>query len=136
MVIVTALVVSGTAYYASRSQLFIDDELYMRGMIPHHSIAILTSERADIDDVRVRELANGIIRTQRIEIAEMSWLLEDIEENGLATTEEEAAERPIPDFEARATERGADDPAQGSHSRWVAAALESLLGIAASGGPR
>jgi len=27
-------------------------------MIPHHSIAILTSERADIDDLRVRDLAD------------------------------------------------------------------------------
>ncbi len=42
----------------------------MRGMIPHHSIAILTSERADIDDVRVRELADGIIKAQRKEIKE------------------------------------------------------------------
>ena len=72
----------------------------MNGMIPHHSIAILTSERADIDDVRVRKLADEIIKAQRTEIAEMKWLVEDIEENGPATTEEEAQQRPVPEFEA------------------------------------
>ena len=87
------------ALFLSRSQLFVDDEAYMNGMIPHHSIAILTSERADIDDVRVRELADRIIEAQRKEIDEMEWLLDDIDANGEATTEAEAAERPIPDFE-------------------------------------
>ena len=72
----------------------------MKGMIPHHSIAILTSERSEIDDVRVRKLADEIIKAQRIEIAEMKWLIEDIEKNGAATTEEEAQQRPVPDFEA------------------------------------
>lgn len=89
------------ALFLSRSQVFVDDTAYMKGMIPHHSIAILTSERADIDDVRVRELADEIIVAQRSEIKEMEWLIADIEENGPATTEAEAQERPVPDFEGR-----------------------------------
>jgi hypothetical protein len=101
-VVVIALVVFGTAYTASRAQWFIDDEAYMGGMIPHHSIAILTSERADIEDVRVRELAEAIIHAQRREIEEMEWLLKDIEENGPATTKDEADQRPVPDFDASA----------------------------------
>ena len=48
-------------------------------MIPHHSIAILTSERAHMSDPRVRELADGIIEAQRREIAEMKALIADIE---------------------------------------------------------
>lgn len=72
----------------------------MKGMIPHHSIAILTSERSEIEDVRVRKLADEIIKAQRIEIAEMKWLIEGIEKNGAATPEEEAKQRPVPDFEA------------------------------------
>jgi uncharacterized protein (DUF305 family) len=48
-------------------------------MIPHHSIAILTSERAHISDPRVRKLADGIIETQRKEIADMKALLKDLE---------------------------------------------------------
>ena len=99
-IIVGALVVGGGALWLSRSQTFVDDRAYMNGMIPHHSIAILTSERADIDDVRVRKLADEIIEAQRKEIAEMKWLVEDIEENGPATTEEEAQQRPVPKVEA------------------------------------
>ena len=67
------------ALYLSRSQALVDDQAYMKGMIPHHSIAILTSERADIDDVRVRGLADGIIAAQRKEIEEMDWLIDDID---------------------------------------------------------
>lgn len=52
---------------------------YMKAMIPHHSIAILTSERARITDPRVRKLADQIIESQRKEIADMKALIEDIE---------------------------------------------------------
>jgi uncharacterized protein (DUF305 family) len=48
-------------------------------MIPHHSIAILTSERAKISDPRVRELADKIIEAQRKEIEEMKKLIKDLE---------------------------------------------------------
>jgi uncharacterized protein (DUF305 family) len=72
----------------------------MEGMIPHHSIAILTSERAGIEDLRVRELADAILEAQRREINEMEWLIEDIRANGLAETEEEANARPVPVFSA------------------------------------
>ena len=99
-IVVVALVVGGSALWLSRSQTLVQDEAYMKGMIPHHSIAILTSERSEIADVRVRKLADEIIKAQRIEIAEMKWLIEDIEKNGAATTEEEAKQRPVPDFEA------------------------------------
>ncbi|MGD7023748.1 DUF305 domain-containing protein [Rossellomorea vietnamensis] len=63
-----------------RSQATVDDQDYMEAMIPHHSIAILTSERADIDDPRVEELSEEIIEAQREEIAEMKRLIEDLEE--------------------------------------------------------
>jgi uncharacterized protein (DUF305 family) len=62
-----------------RSQATVGDVAWMKAMIPHHSIAILTSERARITDPRVRELADGIIATQRREIAEMEALIADIE---------------------------------------------------------
>jgi len=81
-----------------RSQEPVDEVDYMEGMIPHHSIAILTSERADIDDVRVRKLADKIIEAQRKEIREMEWLIEDIRENGAAKLESEADARAVPQF--------------------------------------
>ena len=48
-------------------------------MIPHHSIAILTSERAHITDPRVRKLADQIIVAQKREIAEMEGLIANLE---------------------------------------------------------
>ena len=62
-----------------RSQTTVEDVAYMRAMIPHHSIAILTSERANISDPRVRELADEIIEAQRREIDEMKRLIKDLE---------------------------------------------------------
>ena len=56
-------------------------------MIPHHSIAILTSERAGISDPRVRDLADGIIEAQRLEIDEMKTLIADLEGGPPATRE-------------------------------------------------
>ena len=65
-----------------RSQETVEDIAWMKAMIPHHSIAILTSERADISDPRVRDLADAIIEAQRNEIAEMKRYIADIEANG------------------------------------------------------
>ena len=62
-----------------RSQATIGDVAWMKAMIPHHSIAILTSERANISDPRVRELADQIIASQREEIGEMKNLIEELE---------------------------------------------------------
>ena len=73
----------------------------MKAMIPHHSIAILTSERSNIEDVRVRELADGIIKAQRKEIKEMEWLINDISKNGKATSQVQAERRPLPEFEGK-----------------------------------
>ncbi|MBL4793341.1 DUF305 domain-containing protein [Citromicrobium bathyomarinum] len=68
--------------FLARSQTTVNDQAYMKAMIPHHSIAVLTSRRAQITDPRVRELADAIIEAQVKEIAQMEMLLEDIEENG------------------------------------------------------
>lgn len=61
-----------------RSQATVNDQEYMRAMIPHHSIAILTSTRAQISDPRVRKLADEIIEAQEREIAEMKYLIRDL----------------------------------------------------------
>jgi hypothetical protein len=95
-----ALVLFGGSLWLVRSQATVDDSSYMNAMIPHHSIAILTSENDDIRDVRVRELADEILVAQRREIDEMKWLIGDIEENGVAETQQEAEARPVPDFQA------------------------------------
>jgi hypothetical protein len=74
----------GIFVWLVRSQETVEDLAWMRAMIPHHSIAILTSERAEISDPRVRALADAIIEAQRLEITEMKFYVADIEANGEA----------------------------------------------------
>lgn len=74
-----SVVVFAVSLWLVRSQTTVDDVSYMRAMIPHHSIAILTSRRARISDPRVRKLADGIIEAQVREIAEMQALIKDLE---------------------------------------------------------
>jgi uncharacterized protein (DUF305 family) len=75
-----AVVVLVVSLSLARSQVTVNDVAWMKAMIPHHSIAILTSERARITDPRVRQLADAIIETQRREIAEMERLIRDLED--------------------------------------------------------
>ena len=74
----SALVFAG-ALWLVRSQETVDDVAFMKAMIPHHSIAIMTSRRAQIDDPRVRELADEIIEAQVREIEEMRQLIAELE---------------------------------------------------------
>ena len=83
-----ALLFSGSLYLV-RSQDTVDDVSWMKAMIPHHSIAILTSSRANISDPRVRKLADDIIEAQKKEIAEMKALIIDLNGGPAATTEVE-----------------------------------------------
>lgn len=78
-IFIGSIAVFGIALWLVRSQQTVEDVSWMKAMIPHHSIAILTSERAHITDPRVRKLADGIIATQRREITEMKSLITDLE---------------------------------------------------------
>ncbi|WP_422485862.1 DUF305 domain-containing protein [Gudongella sp. DL1XJH-153] len=78
-ILLGSLVVVGLTLFLVRSQTTVADVSYMKAMIPHHSIAIMTSERANLSDPRVRELADAIIEAQKREIDEMKTLIEDIE---------------------------------------------------------
>ena len=70
-ILVGAVAVFAGALTLVRSQATVGDVSYMKAMIPHHSIAIMTSERANIQDPEVRRLADEIIEAQVREIAEM-----------------------------------------------------------------
>lgn len=83
---VGSVVLFAVALWLVRSQQTVDDVSYMRAMIPHHSIAILTSKRAQITDPRVRKLADQIIASQQREIVEMKTLIEEIEAGGGQST--------------------------------------------------
>ncbi|MGB3544771.1 DUF305 domain-containing protein [Rubrivirga sp.] len=78
-IFVGSAVLFATSMWLVRSQETVQDVAWMKAMIPHHSIAILTSERAEISDPRVRQLANEIIDAQRREIAEMEALIDSLE---------------------------------------------------------
>ena len=67
-----SVLVFALALWLVRSQETVGDVAYMQAMIPHHSIAIMTSERAHIKDPEVRKLADGIIDAQVREIEEMN----------------------------------------------------------------
>lgn len=97
-VVATAIILLVSGIGLVRSQITVDEVDYMEGMIPHHSIAILTSDRARIKDLRVRKLADEIIEAQRREIKEMQWLIADIREHGVAASQADADDRPAPDF--------------------------------------
>ncbi len=64
-----SILVFAATLWLVRSQSTVDDVDYMKAMIPHHSIAIMTSERAQISDPRVHKLAEEIIEAQQREIA-------------------------------------------------------------------
>jgi uncharacterized protein (DUF305 family) len=78
-IMIGGIVVFALMLAALRSQTPIGDLQYMKAMIPHHSSAILTSERANIKDPEVKKLAEDIIKAQRKEIAEMEAAIERLE---------------------------------------------------------
>lgn len=100
LIFIGAVIVFGAALFLVRSQATVTGVDYMEAMIPHHSIAILTSERSRIEDPRVQELADEIIAAQVREIKEMEWLIDDIKTKGVASPEE-AEQRPVPDFSGK-----------------------------------
>jgi hypothetical protein len=81
-----------------RSQVTVSGTDYMQAMIPHHSIAVLTSERSGIEDPRVRKLADEIIEAQRKEIAEMKYLIRALERDGVQSARK--AETPAEEMPA------------------------------------
>lgn len=74
-----SVVMFAVGIWGVRSQATVDQVDWMQAMIPHHSIAILTSTRADIEDPRARQLADEIIEAQKREIAEMKQLIDELE---------------------------------------------------------
>lgn len=86
-IVAVAAVIFAIALWLVRSQITVGDTSWMRAMIPHHSIAILTSSRANLSDPRVRKLADSITKAQELEIKEMKALIADLEGGPKATPE-------------------------------------------------
>jgi len=80
LIMAGSLVMFGVVTSMVRTQVFVDDTLWMKAMIPHHSIAILVSKRATIKDPEVRALADSIISAQQREIGQMKRMLKRLEQ--------------------------------------------------------
>jgi len=75
-IVAVSIVLTAGSFFMLRNQAFVDDEQFMRSMIPHHSSAILVSEEAAITDPEVKKLSRQIIESQKKEIEEMKKILE------------------------------------------------------------
>lgn len=75
VILSASLLLTVFSFLAIRSQFAVTDRRFLESMIPHHSGAILMCEEASLEDPRVKELCDGIIESQRAEIAEMEELL-------------------------------------------------------------
>ena len=78
MATIIGLVIVG---YAIRKQLGVNWRQYIRDMIPHHSMALLTStqlldKQANNIPANVKTLAENILDTQKLEIHEMKTILQ------------------------------------------------------------
>src|SRR3546814_13368561 len=97
-VLAGALILGVALLAINRSQALVGDVLFMKAMIPHHSIAINSARRADISDPPVRDLAAEIIASNVREIAEMTPLIQDTDRTGASAQAPEpdrpAAEKP------------------------------------------
>ncbi|WP_162417948.1 DUF305 domain-containing protein [Cyclobacterium roseum] len=80
-IILGSILLMASATFLVRQQIPITDVKWMRAMIPHHSIAILTSKQADLQDPEVKKLADEIIKAQEREIAEMKAMIRRLENN-------------------------------------------------------
>ena len=78
-ILTISLLVFGGSLFMVRSQKTVGDVAWMKAMIPHHSIAILTSKRADIEDPEVKKLKEKIIEAQEKEIDEMKELIDRLD---------------------------------------------------------
>lgn len=78
IIMISSMLLFLMSLYLVRSQSTVDEVSWMRAMIPHHSSAILTSERAQLEYPRVRMLAEEIIEAQKREIDEMEKLIEEL----------------------------------------------------------
>lgn len=79
VIIGVSVVIFSVTFYMMRNQTGISDIDYMKGMIPHHSSAILTSEESDLKDPETKKLAEEIIKAQKEEIALMKDLIDKLE---------------------------------------------------------
>lgn len=68
--VIFALLTVGS-FWATRSQVLIDDRQFIESMIPHHSGAILMCREATLADPELKTLCEAITKAQREEMERM-----------------------------------------------------------------
>jgi len=73
------VLLSGLFWYLYRYQIGVDEKNYLKEMIEHHSMAILTSEKIleKSSNYKVRRLASQIVNLQNQEINEMKEMVKN-----------------------------------------------------------
>lgn len=65
-------------WFGIRGQIAVDDQQFLKSMIPHHAGAILMCEQADLKVPKVQKLCDGIIAAQKNEITQMRSMIEEL----------------------------------------------------------
>lgn len=78
-VLILSLIGMLIMYIMVKSQLFINEKQYLKDMVEHHSMAILTSTKLLEKEISidVKKLASNILKTQEEEVSLMRKLLVD-----------------------------------------------------------
>ena len=83
-ILIIGIIVTLIIMYCIRNQIFIDETQYLKGMIPHHSMAVLMSKKLIEKENKtntfnliplVKKFINNIIDTQNNEIKFMKTIL-------------------------------------------------------------
>ncbi len=80
IIVLGSLFLMAVSTFMVRNQIPVNDVKWMKAMIPHHSIAILTSNNANLKDPEVKKLAEEIIKAQEKEIKQMKAMIKRLEE--------------------------------------------------------
>jgi hypothetical protein len=74
--VMLSIILITVTIYAIKTQAMIDDQQFIKGMIPHHSMAVLMAKRIrdKTDNNNIKALAENIIKTQQEEIIQMKRL--------------------------------------------------------------
>ena len=75
---VFGLILIAVFFALIRTQVFVTEIQYLKGMIPHHSMAVLMSKRLEKKPNSIQHLLDQIIQTQKKEIIIMKQYLEGI----------------------------------------------------------
>ncbi len=81
IILASALIIFVGTLTMLRNQTMIADVQWMKAMIPHHSSAIMVSQKAHLKDPEAQQLAKDIIEAQKKEIAQMQAMIRRLEES-------------------------------------------------------